>query len=255
VSAHTIDEALKFKLIAGAGSEDEGTACVMTALSWVAGEAWSDRPACAHPLLASLAIRANDADGTTTIQRRALLRAGVDGIIDTWWVPAEVILHCLAAAEGDGVKRTVNLLKNVAKWKATSPKAMPDLRGADLGGANLRDANLRGTNLGYANLRGTNLGGANLRGADLRGAYLRYADLGGAYLGGAYLRDADLRGADLGGANLEGADLRGADLRGADLGGANLGGANLGGANLGDALNLTLPPGWKLNASGLAVRA
>jgi hypothetical protein len=92
------------------------------------------------------------------------------------------------------------------------------------------------------------LGGADLYGAYLRGAYLRGADLYGADLRGAYLRGADLRGAYLRGAN-----LRGANLRGADLGGAYLGGADLRGADLGGAINLTLPPGWRLTDSGIAV--
>ena len=63
---------------------------------------------------------------------------------------------------------------------------VPDLRGADLRGANLRYADLRG-----ADLRGADLRGANLRGADLRGANLRYANLRGANL-----QYADLSGAD-----------------------------------------------------------
>jgi hypothetical protein len=57
----------------------------------------------------------------------------------------------------------------------------------------------------------------------------------------------------LGGAYLRGADLGGADLRGADLRGAYLRGAYLRGAYLGGALNLTLPPGWCLTESGIAV--
>ena len=50
----------------------------------------------------------------------------------------------------------------------------PDLRGADLRGANLWDANLRGANLWDANLRH-----ANLQYANLRHANLQYADLRG----------------------------------------------------------------------------
>src|SRR4051812_26185643 len=83
----TIDEALnKFALVGGSGgSEETGKACAMTALAWVAGEAWTDRPPCAHRLLASLVIQANDAKGTTLEQRQELVKAGEDGVIDTWW--------------------------------------------------------------------------------------------------------------------------------------------------------------------------
>jgi uncharacterized protein YjbI with pentapeptide repeats len=77
----------------------------------------------------------------------------------------------------------------------------------------------------------------------LRRANLRWADLSRANLYGA-----DLRWADLGGANLYGANLRWANLYGADLSRANLSRANLGGA-----LNLTLPLGWRLTESGIAV--
>jgi len=73
---------------------------------------------------------------------------------------------------------------------------VPDLRGANLCGANLRDANLcdadlRGANLCGANLCGANLCDANLCGADLRDANLRGANLCGANLCGANLCDAD----------------------------------------------------------------
>jgi len=44
VTAHTVDEALaRFDLVGGSGDR-ERTACVMTAISWIAGEAWSVRP-------------------------------------------------------------------------------------------------------------------------------------------------------------------------------------------------------------------
>lgn len=84
----------------------------------------------------------------------------------------------------------------------------PNLRGANLGGADLRDANLCG-----ADLRGANLCGADLQGANLSGAYLWGANLQGANLRDANLSDADLQGADLRDANLSGADLQGANLK------------------------------------------
>ena len=60
----------------------------------------------------------------------------------------------------------------------------PDLRGANLRGANLEVAHLRGANLEDAYLKNAYLEGANLKGAILRGANLR----------GAILLNADLTG-------------------------------------------------------------
>ena len=223
----TVDEALaRFELIGqSAGREDEGKACAMTALSWIAGEAWSDHPACAHRLLADLTIRANDADATTPEQRAEIVRAGESGIIDTWWVPTEVVVW--AVSEGnktgdDPVARALAAIEAVAAWKA-GPKGRPDLTGADLTGANLARA------------------------------YLAGADLADAYLADAYLVDANLAGAYLAGANLAGANLTGANL--AD---ANLTDADLAGAYLADARGnrwTVLPAGWRVDeATGLVVR-
>jgi hypothetical protein len=198
MTAHTIDEALdRFTLIDGPGSATENKACVMTALSWVAGEAWSDSPACAHPILARIAINANDADDTTPEQRAEIVRAGEHGIIDTWWVPGEVIAAAQARPVDDDrtpVQCALDVFGAVAWWKAD--KQRPNLVGANLWDANLWDANLRGANLAGANLTGANLWDANLRGANLAGANLT----------GANLWDANLRGANLAGANLTGAD-------------------------------------------------
>lgn len=47
-------------LSAGAHDEDAGEACVMEYVSLLAGEPWSDRPECTHPLLAHEARTAND---------------------------------------------------------------------------------------------------------------------------------------------------------------------------------------------------
>src|SRR5690606_35527944 len=46
-------------------------ACFMEYASYLAGEPWSDRPACTHPLLSSLARDVNDL--TTDARRSALL--------------------------------------------------------------------------------------------------------------------------------------------------------------------------------------
>ncbi len=47
-------------LTAGAHEADSGEACVMEYVSVLAGEPWSDRPECTHPILAHEARTAND---------------------------------------------------------------------------------------------------------------------------------------------------------------------------------------------------
>jgi hypothetical protein len=156
----TIDEALtKFTLISGAGN-GVNEACVMTLISWQAGEGWSDHPPCSHRLLADMAIRANDAAGVTVMDRERIVRAGQTGLLDTWWVPTEVVVYCLAQVpEGTGpVDGAVLVCDLVTWWKATKGRAV------------LSDADLS-----HADLRGADLRGADLRGADLRGADLRDA--------------------------------------------------------------------------------
>ena len=137
-TTHTIDEALeRFHLIGNSGGNpDKGTACVMTALSWVAGEAWTDHPRCAHPVLANLAIRTNDHDDTTEAERIAVLRAGETGLMDTWWLPGEVVAWCISEgikASEAPVERCLATLAVVTAWK--DGKERVDLAGADLAGA------------------------------------------------------------------------------------------------------------------------
>ena len=174
-TTHTIDEALeRFHLIGGSqGNPDKGTACVMTALSWVAGESWSDHPKCANQVLANLAIRTNDHDDTTEGERAEILWAGATGLIDTWWLPGEVVAWCISegmkAAETP-VERCLATLAAATAWKAT--KERPNLARANLARANLADANLAGANLAGANLARANLADANLAGANLARAYL-----------------------------------------------------------------------------------
>jgi len=63
------------------------------------------------------------------------------------------------------------------QWRKENPDLVPDLRRADLGGAQLQGANLYRAQLQEANLGGTQLQGANLGIAQLQGAYLRIAQL------------------------------------------------------------------------------
>lgn len=98
----------------------------------------------------------------------------------------------------------------------------PDLRGADLRGANLSGASLLGASLSGASLRGTNLSFARLHGADLRDASLYSTDLRSADLCDADLRSADLSFADLHNARLHGANLRNTNMHCVRLYGADL---------------------------------
>jgi TIR domain/Pentapeptide repeats (8 copies) len=87
-------------------------------------------------------------------------------------------------------------------WRAANPDVVPDLRSAQLSGAELIGANLREAILSQAQLRGAELRRANLSGADLGAADLTMADLNGA----------DLSRTDLSWANLNAVDLLDADL-------------------------------------------
>jgi hypothetical protein len=166
---HTLTEAFeKFDLIKGSGSEKSKKACSMTLLAWIYGEEWSDHPPCAHQIIADVVVRANDHEGTTKEMNRALVRLGKKGVLDTWWIPIEVIAFSMSGDEVGPYELAVRLLKNIAEWKKTKEK--PDLRGANLRGADLRGAVLYRANLYGANLYGADLRGANLYGADLYGA-------------------------------------------------------------------------------------
>ena len=164
--AHPVEEGLsRFTLISGVGNGKQ-TACAMSLLNWMwrNGDDWTDAPDCAHPIIRAAVIAANDAPSTTPEMRAELVRLGERGVLDTWWVPTEVVVASLAA-ERDAEPpspygRAVACLQRVAVWKETRER--PYLAGADLAGADLAGANLVGANLVRANLAGANLAGANL---------------------------------------------------------------------------------------------
>ena len=130
-------------------------------------------------------------------------------------------------------------------WRKANPSIRPNLREANLSGANLanaflRQADLASANLNRANLSNTVLGDSDLSGADLSGANLSRADLDrtlltGANLSRTNLSEANLTSAELTGTNLSLANLTGATLSDADLSGASLSGALLRGSTLGGA--------------------
>jgi hypothetical protein len=171
----SVDEALnKFTLIGGAGSEEFKEACAMTLLAWMCDKDWTDHPECAHKLVADTVIQANDHRETTPEMRAELVKLGVDGALDTWWVPSLVIAWAMAGEKGEEIRpydRAVRMLAKIAEWKVD--RAV--LSGADLSGAVLSRADLS-----RADLSGADLSGADLSGADLRDAVLSDADLSGA---------------------------------------------------------------------------
>jgi uncharacterized protein YjbI with pentapeptide repeats len=260
----TLDEALeKFTLVQGtAGSESEKTACETSLLNWIwdgPDFIWGDDLACASPLIRSLMISHSDSTSTTQEQRVEAVTLGMEGALDTWWIPAEVILSYYGDFTREETpthhERLVKMLKGVAAWKL-------DKVSRNLDGANLNGANLVGANLYRASLVGANLNGANLYGASLNVANLNGAGLDGASLDGASLYGANLNGASLDGASLDGANLNGASLDGASLYGANLYraslvrailvGANLNGASLyGASLVRAILVGANLNGANL----
>ncbi len=264
---HTVEEALtKFELVSGAG-DGKQTACAMSMLNWICyntEKGWSDAPECAHSLIRQVVIRANDAAGVTPEMRAELVKAGEHGILDTWWIPAEVVVQAMSAERGTvptEYDRALAMVQRIAAWKLD--KAKPNLIGADLAGAYLTRADLTGADLTGAYLTGADLTRAyltdayltraNLARANLTGANLTGANLAGANLTRAYLTDAYLTRANLTDADLAGADLAGANLTGADLTGANLTRANLAGA-YGKPYSGMLD-GWKQDDNGFWVKA
>jgi len=122
-------------------------------------------------------------------------------------------------------------------------KALFELSGVDLSGADLRRASLRPF-LNDASLAGADLREANLNGTDAAALTAPFANFAKANVAGLQatvgrLADANFRGAEMYEAQLFAADLAGADLRGATLGrelaGAVLSGADLRGVNLREA--------------------
>lgn len=74
-------------------------ACFMELASYLAGERWSDHPACTHPLLAGVARRVNDYTSDGARHRLAVLIPSVIGLTsDDLHVDARVALTCARAA-------------------------------------------------------------------------------------------------------------------------------------------------------------
>jgi hypothetical protein len=74
-------------------------ACFMEFASFLAGERWTDHPACTHPLLAALARHVNDRTSDANRQRLARLIPSVIGLTsDDPHVDALIALRCATTA-------------------------------------------------------------------------------------------------------------------------------------------------------------
>jgi hypothetical protein len=74
-------------------------ACFMELASFLAGERWSDHPACSHPLLATLARDVNDCTSDANRQRLAQLIPSVIGLTsDDPHLDALIALRCATTA-------------------------------------------------------------------------------------------------------------------------------------------------------------
>ena len=74
-------------------------ACFMELASYLAGERWSDHPACTHPLLAALARDVNDYTSDTARGRLAGLIPSVIGLTgDDLHIDARIALRCARRA-------------------------------------------------------------------------------------------------------------------------------------------------------------
>jgi hypothetical protein len=259
--AARVEEALeRFELVAGLeGDPDIGTACPVSALSWVAGEEWSDHPECAHPMICDVVIEASDDPSTTQEDLEALVWAGVSGLLDTAAVPTEMVLaaisgsrimHGLARQPETPVSTALCVLAGVTAWKQgvrgnNLPLVLLHTRfvGASLNGLDLSGADLRYSNFDDADIAYTDLTGADMRHCMLRDAVLLDSDLSSADLSFADLRHASLFQARLSGTRFVGADLTRANLCGAVIDSHT----DFIDANLTAALwpDIDPPPGWK----------
>jgi hypothetical protein len=91
-------------LSAGKHRSPRSGACFMEFASWLAGESWSDRPACTHPALASLARLVNDCSTAAGRARLVELVPSVIGLVDDDPFTS-VLVAVRAAAAGIRVAR------------------------------------------------------------------------------------------------------------------------------------------------------
>src|SRR5437867_3852850 len=86
-------------LSAGKHRNPRKGACFMELASFLAGERWSDHPACTHPLLAALARHVNDATSDAGRQWLAELAPSVVGLTgQDLHIDARIALQCATMA-------------------------------------------------------------------------------------------------------------------------------------------------------------
>lgn len=113
-------------------------------------------------------------------QIRADLRRSVDEVHRLTLGGPETLAELDVTSVRDAANQLLLRASDLARAAVDGPR--PDLRGADLIGANLAGTDLRGASLRGARLVAADLRDARLCGADLTGADLRAADLSGADL-------------------------------------------------------------------------
>lgn len=74
-------------LAQGAHTGNDGAMCVMEAVAWLAGEPWTDRPACASPVIAAYCRILNDIDGEPGKTIRQRLVPYIPGLIGSYGTP------------------------------------------------------------------------------------------------------------------------------------------------------------------------
>jgi len=95
-------------------------ACFMELASFLAGERWSDHPACSHPLLAALARDVNDCTSDTSRQRLAELIPSVIGLTsDDPHVDALIALRCATTALRGSLVATTSTDRR-SRWPASA---------------------------------------------------------------------------------------------------------------------------------------
>lgn len=129
----TIPESLP-SLSAGAHDADAGEACVMEYVALLAGEQWSDRPECTHPILAHEARTTNDLLLDRDRQRLVPLIGRLFGTAeDSDEIRARLRLrqarHVVALIEPDARGSSLAAIENAGSWLGRQGNA-DDARGA-----------------------------------------------------------------------------------------------------------------------------
>ena len=145
-------KALQFDLRAGGHDSLASGACVMEAVSWVAGEPWSDHPQCACPVIGAFLRTWND--GLPDDERNDLLRDLIPQLVGTRSTPEVeqrratmaadwlVRVHTpawLRLAKLDAQAAALEALPEITDF-AQCPSLMPALQAARTDAAAARDA-------------------------------------------------------------------------------------------------------------------